>query len=258
VLLHGVRSGWRNLRASGKCGAGGRFRDLTTRTPGQIVPTRRAGPGSFHRVGKASLTSPRHHAPTPDAAHSARGETGPGMSAKAATEHPEAPAKGDGGKKKLILLAVPLLLTAIGAGLWFGGFLPPLLGMGKEAHAAAAGEGKGADAPTPEEKEEAAKPPTFMDLPDIVANLNAGPRRTGFVKVHVKLELERPEDVAIATAALPRLLDLFQTYMRDMRPEELKGAAGMYRLREELIARANIAVTPAHVSDVLFTEMLVQ
>ena len=57
---------------------------------------------------------------------------------------------------------------------------------------------------------------------------------------------------------MPRLLDLFQTYMREMRPEELRGAAGTYRLREELIARANIAVAPAHIVDVLFTEMLVQ
>jgi flagellar protein FliL len=223
------------------------------------VPTQGAAPGSFHRVGKVSLASLRHHAPTPDAAHSAWRETGAGMSAKAATEHAEAPATGGGGKKKkLILLAVPLLLVAIGAGLWFGGILPPLLGMSKDAQTAAEGDGKAAGGPTPEKKEEAAKPPTFMDLPDIVANLNTGPRRTGFVKVHVKLELEKPEDVAVATAALPRLLDLFQTYMREMRPEELKGAAGMYRLREELIARANIAITPAHVSDVLFTEMIVQ
>jgi flagellar FliL protein len=179
------------------------------------------------------------------------------MSAKPPAEHAKAPAKGGGGKKKLLLLALPLLLAAVGAGLWFGGILPPLLGMGKEVRATAEGESH-AGAPATAQKEEAARPPTFMDLPDIVANLNAGPRRTGFVKVHVKLELDKADDVAVATAAMPRLLSLFQTYMRDMRPEELKGAAGMYRLREELIARANVALTPAHVNDVLFTEMLVQ
>ena len=98
----------------------------------------------------------------------------------------------------------------------------------------------------------------FLDLPDIVANLNAGPRRTAFIKLKVKLELSRPEDQGVIQAAMPRVLDLFQTYLREMRPEELRGTAGTYRLREELIARTNIAAQPAHVLNVLFTELLVQ
>jgi flagellar FliL protein len=57
---------------------------------------------------------------------------------------------------------------------------------------------------------------------------------------------------------MPRLQDLFQTYLREMRPEELRGSAGTYRLREELIARADIAVAPARIQDLLFTEILVQ
>jgi flagellar FliL protein len=57
---------------------------------------------------------------------------------------------------------------------------------------------------------------------------------------------------------MPRLLDLFQTYLREMRPEELRGSAGTYRLREELIARADLAVAPARISDVLFTQLLIQ
>ena len=96
------------------------------------------------------------------------------------------------------------------------------------------------------------------DLPDIVANLNAGPRRTAFIKLKAKLELSRPEDQAAVQAAMPRVLDLFQTYLREMRPEELRGTAGTYRLREELVARTNIAANPAHVLNVLFTELLVQ
>jgi flagellar FliL protein len=58
--------------------------------------------------------------------------------------------------------------------------------------------------------------------------------------------------------AMPRLQDLFQTYLREMHPEELRGAAGTYRLREELIDRASIAASPAKVKDVLFTELLIQ
>ena len=41
-------------------------------------------------------------------------------------------------------------------------------------------------------------------------------------------------------------------------PEDLRGSGGTYRLREELLARGNLAVAPARINDVLFTEMLVQ
>ncbi|MCZ8143226.1 MAG: flagellar basal body-associated FliL family protein [Acetobacteraceae bacterium] len=161
--------------------------------------------------------------------------------------------KKGGGRKKLLLLAAPVLLVAIGAGLWFGGILPPLLGMGTPAASAGNGE------PGP-------RVVTFLEMPEIVTNLNAPGRRAVFVKLRSKLELARPEDGAVVQAAMPRVLDLFQTYLREVRPEELRGSAGTQRLREELVARANIAVAQAgrgdaqqiRVNDVLFMEILVQ
>ncbi len=151
--------------------------------------------------------------------------------------------KKPGGKRKLLLVAGAVLLLAGGGGAaWLTGLLP------QSAHRA---EPHAAEA-------KAASAPVFLDLPDIVTNLNAGPRRTSFIKLKAKLELSRPEDQAAVQAAMPRILDLFQTYLREMRPEELRGTAGTYRLREELVARTNIAAHPAHVLNVLFTELLVQ
>jgi len=155
------------------------------------------------------------------------------------------PAKAGFGRKKLLLLAVPVVIAALGAGLWFSGVLPPLFGKGK----AVAGHDAAAS-PT--------AAPAYVDLPEIIANLNAGARRNSYVKLHARLELAKPADDAALKAAMPRLQDLFQTYLREMRPEELQGAEGSYRLREELIARANIALAPLRVTDVLFTELLVQ
>ena len=70
----------------------------------------------------------------------------------------------------------------------------------------------------------------------MIANLNSNPQRPSYVKLTARLEVTKPEDVERVKAAMPRLQDLFQTYLREMRPEELRGSAGTYRLREELIA----------------------
>ncbi len=146
------------------------------------------------------------------------------------------------GRRKLILLAIPLVLVLAGVGLWFSGVLPHLLGMDKPK----------------EHAEEAAAPPSYVDLPEMVANLNSGKNRPSYVKLTARIEVPRPDDVVKVKAAMPRLQDLMQTYLREMRPEELRGSAGTYRLREELLVRANAAVAPARISDVLFTQMIVQ
>jgi flagellar protein FliL len=170
----------------------------------------------------------------------------PPSSAKPADEAAptaETPAKADG-KKKLILIAVPFVVLLLGAGLWFTGVLPHVLGMNRH-------EDKIAEAAKP-------VPVSYIDLPEMVANLNSGSHKAAYVKLLARIEVPKPDDVDKVRAALPRLQDMMQTYLREMRPEELRGSAGTYRLREELLVRANAAVAPAKVSDVLFTQMLVQ
>jgi flagellar FliL protein len=149
-------------------------------------------------------------------------------------------------KKKLILLALPLVLAGVGAGLWFSGILPGMLGHEGPEHAAAHAD----PAPVP-------RVPVFVAMPDITANLNT-PGRRAFIRLKSQMEVSGAQDAATLQAAMPRLVDLFTTYLREIRPEELRGSAGTHRLREELIARANIAASPARVTDVLFTEILVQ
>ncbi len=168
------------------------------------------------------------------------------MSEAAETETAEgAPAEvaasgGKGRKKLLILISSVALLSVIGAGAWFSGLLP----FFQKAEPVAA-----VSAP--------AALPVFVDLPEVIVNLNAGGRRATFLKMTMKLELAA-EDQAAVQALLPRVMDLVQTYLRELRPDELRGSMGTHRLREELLSRINIAVAPARVRDVLFVEMLVQ
>lgn len=170
-----------------------------------------------------------------------------------------------GGKKRLILLVVlPLLLVVGGAaGAYFSGLADPLLSMlgGEEQPVMdemAEGEGAGADGGAPGEGNAPVGSAIFYDLPEMLVNLNTPGRTRNFLKMRVSLEVANEADITTIEMVLPRIVDNFQVYLRELRMEDLQGAAGMYRLREELLNRVNAAVRPARVNDVLFKEMIVQ
>jgi flagellar FliL protein len=105
----------------------------------------------------------------------------------------------------------------------------------------------------------AAKPAIFVDLPDVLVNLsNSASDRTQYLKVKIVLELPDPEVVTQIQPLMPRVMDAFQTYLRELRPTDLDGSAGLYRLREELTRRVNAAVAPNRITAVLFKEIVVQ
>jgi len=104
-----------------------------------------------------------------------------------------------------------------------------------------------------------AKPATFVDLPDVLVNLsNSGGDRTQYLKVKIVLELPDSSLVPQIQPLMPRVMDAFQTYLRELRPTDLDGSAGLYRLKEELTRRVNAAVAPNHITAVLFKEIVVQ
>jgi flagellar FliL protein len=151
------------------------------------------------------------------------------------------------GKTLVLFVVAPLvLLVGLGAGAHFTGLTAKLLGGDQD------GQKKEQAAAQP------AKPAVFYNLPEMLVNLNSGGRRTSFLKISVSLELENATDIPRIEAVMPRIVDNFQIYLRELRVEDLRGSAGLYRLREELLARVNNAAQPARVNDVLFKEMLVQ
>lgn len=95
-------------------------------------------------------------------------------------------------------------------------------------------------------------------MPEMLVNINAAGRAKNFLKLKVTLKLNNEADVARVEDVLPRITDNFQVYLRELRLEDLQGASGIYRLREEFLNRVNAAVRPAQVQDVLFQEMIVQ
>jgi len=100
--------------------------------------------------------------------------------------------------------------------------------------------------------------PVYFSLGDLLVNLSGEGKHPNFLKVKVTLELVEEKDVPLMEAIKPRIIDNFQVYLRELRIEDLRGSAGMYRLREELLTRVTEAAQPVRVRDVLFQEMLVQ
>ncbi|MQX35398.1 flagellar basal body-associated FliL family protein [Roseospira navarrensis] len=176
--------------------------------------------------------------------------------------------KRSGGKKKLLLILLPVLLLILagGAGAFFTGMLDPLLGGGGDdaAHGSpsAGDDGHGGGGGQGDDDGHGGGGTlggtVFYDLPEMVVDLNTGSRKPHFLKVRVSLELANPNDVARVEEVMPRVIDNFQVFLRELRVEDLQGAAGIYRVREELLRRVGNAVRPARVNAVLFKEMLVQ
>lgn len=154
------------------------------------------------------------------------------------------------GKKLVVLILLPLLLIGgtLG-GLMATGIFNPFGHAHETDPAAAAAEAK---------KKADAAPRVFHELPDMVINLNGKNRRAAFLKIKVALELDDAKQIERITAVQPRIIDNLQVYLRELRVDDLRGSAGMSRLREELLRRINASVEPVVVRDVLFKEMLVQ
>jgi flagellar FliL protein len=104
-----------------------------------------------------------------------------------------------------------------------------------------------------------AKPAVYLDVPEVLVNLSTtGNERTQYLKVKVVLELPDATLTPQVQSTMPRVMDAFQTYLRELRPTDLDGSAGLYRLKEELTRRVNAAIAPSRINAVLFKEIVVQ
>ena len=156
---------------------------------------------------------------------------------------PEAPKRRRfSGKKIALFVGLPILL--LGGAYQFGVF-DMLLGGGGEAAA------KKAEAEVPKEA-------VYLELPDMLVNLRSTGKQPSYLKLSVSLEFDDPLILPEVEKVKPRIIDRFQVYLRELRAEDISGSAGVYRLKEELLARINAAIEPHEVKDVLFREMLIQ
>jgi flagellar FliL protein len=144
----------------------------------------------------------------------------------------------------VIGLAALIVLLAAGAGLYFFVFAE------KGATAEAARQQAAASA----------VPDSFIfNLPTMTVNLNDdGGSSDQFLKLTVALEVANEAVMKDIQPRIAKVIDAFQVYLRELRKSDLEGSEGIYRLKEELRRRINVAIFPAQVEGILFKEILVQ
>ncbi|MGQ2991825.1 MAG: flagellar basal body-associated FliL family protein [Brevundimonas sp.] len=201
----------------------------------------------------------------------------------AVTEGGEGAAEGEEGapkKKKipLLFIIIPAAVLVLGGGGAAAFFLlqpKPAAAEGEEGHGKAEEKGhdkkedkkggghgekgaEGADAAATGTISEGAEGSTFYSLPNMVVNIQSPDGRPTYLKLKLTLEMEDPHVAETLQADYPRLLDMFQTFLREVRTEDLSGSAGTYQLRVEILRRVNLLAAPGKVDGVLIEEMLVQ
>ena len=175
-------------------------------------------------------------------------------------------AEGEGGKKKLplkmLIIAGAAAFVVLGGG---GGaalfFLAPKSPPAKEAHKLppkAKGDKKDGKAdPNAPQVQDGPDGVVFYTPPDIVVNMQTADGRPTFLKLKLTLELPDAATGDTLDENMPRLQDMFQTFLRELRPEDLSGSQGSYQLRMEIQRRVNLVIAPAKINTVLIEEMLI-
>jgi flagellar FliL protein len=147
------------------------------------------------------------------------------------------------GKLMIIIIAAVLLLGG-GGGAYF--FLFASKPAPKEEHA-----------------EQEKKNRVFLDIKDMLIGMNGDSAQASsdhprFIKLHIALEIADSKQLPLIQALQPRIEDIFQVYLRELRPSDLQGSSSIFRLKDELLKRVNLAVFPNRIDAVLFKELLIQ
>lgn len=175
---------------------------------------------------------------------------------------------GDEDSNQIVMIAgaAVLLLIAVVVGLYFTGMLDGLIGKkdacvevlddhgdvveGCEEHVEGA-EGEHAGKTEGEGN-------VFFEIPPMIVNLNSQDGTPRYLRLSVQLEMYNEKDKVQIETVMPRVIDQFQTYLRELRVKDLRGSSGIYRLQTELLWRVNQAADPLEIKDVLFQEILIQ
>jgi flagellar FliL protein len=150
------------------------------------------------------------------------------------------------GKKLVLFILLPVLLLGGGGAAAY--FLLLKKDPAAEEQAAAAAEEHAAD-----------EPQVYVSLEKpLQVNLVGTGKRMPYLNLDLWLAVKNEEDAKHLEGVMPKVIDQFQVYLRSLRIDDIQGADGVQRMRDELLMRAKAAAKPIEVEDVLIKSMLAQ
>lgn len=206
------------------------------------------------------------------------GEAGDEADAPAAADPDALTIEGEGGhaqkKPPVMLIAAALGALVVVGGGGTGAFLmlkkPAVAEVGQDGKPlpkkekkkddkkkAEGADGKKANDPNAPVVKDGPDGVVFYTLPDVVVNMQTADGRPSFLKLKLTLELPDHDTADILNPNMPRLQDMFQVFLRELRPEDLAGSQGGFQLRTEILRRVNLVIAPSKANAVLIEEMLV-
>lgn len=160
--------------------------------------------------------------------------------------------------RKLILIGAAAAVVLLGG----GGGAYMMLGGKKAAAAEATAAAPAGDGAKAEEKDgeskHGGKEAGPFDVPPLLVNLRSPDGAAHFLKLHIMLVPGPKATEATFKDELPALIDAYQPFLRELRPEDLSGSAAVYRIKEELLIRARQTIGAGKVEDVLIQDLVQQ
>lgn len=155
--------------------------------------------------------------------------------------------------KKVLMFGLPALILALGG----AGAAILFLGGGGEAEHSVALEEETHDQ-TEAIAQASAHVPHFYEMPELLVNINSSSGEATFLKIKLNIEVSDEALMPILDQNMPRVIDRYQGFLRELRPEDISGSAGYYRLKLELLRRVNLAIAPAQADAVNIDQLLIQ
>jgi flagellar FliL protein len=99
----------------------------------------------------------------------------------------------------------------------------------------------------------------FLDLEPITVNLRAGSENNlAWLRIKVTLEVKGQNNYDLLKKMTPKVMDVFQTYLKELKKSDLDGSFGIYKIKDEMMMRINVILAPTQIENILFQEFILQ
>ncbi|WP_395328446.1 flagellar basal body-associated FliL family protein [Novosphingobium sp. BL-8H] len=159
-------------------------------------------------------------------------------------------------RKRMILIGAAVAVLLVGGGAGYYGYTK-FAGGGHESASSEGGSGEGGSGEGGSASAKAGKS-SYVEVPSMVVNLRGSDASARFLKLRVIIVAADESKADTVKEKLPVVLDSLQPFLRELRPEDLDGSAAVFRIKEEMLRRANQALGPGMVTDVLIQDLIQQ